>query len=208
MKGRKTTPKVVVHYSNTENPERCFVTLFKKYRQLCPDDPVANSFYLQPSRTPTDTCWYTRQPLGHSMLGGTVARLCKQTGIEGYETNHSLRATAITSLFESGVDKQQIMERTGHRSLEGVRSYKRMSDKHFLMLRRPPVNNQTDSAVHRHSNTSGLRLHKPTAAPFTQLVHRHVFNDCTVNFFIGAMSTTESRPKSRRPLVIDDSDSD
>ena len=134
MKGRKTTPKVVVHYSNTENLERCFVTLFKKYRQLCPDDPVANSFYLQPSRTPTDTCWYTRQPLGHSMLGGTVARLCKQTGIEGYETNHSLRATAITSLFESGVDKQQIMERTGHRSLEGVRSYKRMSDKHFLMF--------------------------------------------------------------------------
>ena len=58
LKGRKTTPKVVVHHSNSQNPDRCFVTLFKKYRQLCPDDPVANAFYLQPSRSPTETCWY------------------------------------------------------------------------------------------------------------------------------------------------------
>ena len=64
LKGRKTTQKVVVHHSNSQNPDRCFVTLFKKYRQLCPDDPVANAFYLQPSRSPTETCWYTRQPLG------------------------------------------------------------------------------------------------------------------------------------------------
>ena len=95
LKGRKTTPKVVVHHSNTKNPERCFVTLFKKYRKLCPDDPVANAFYLQPSRSPTETCWYTRQPLGHSTLGGIVARLaqlCKEAGIQDYKTNHSLRA--------------------------------------------------------------------------------------------------------------------
>ena len=124
LKGRKTTPKVVVHHSNSQNPDRCFVTLFKKYRQLCPDDPVANAFYLQPSRSPTETCWYTRQPLGQTLLGGTVARLCKQAGIEGYKTNHSLRATTTTRLYEKGVDEQQIMERTGHRSLEGVRSYK------------------------------------------------------------------------------------
>ena len=30
--GCKTMPKVVVCYSNTQNPERCFVALFKKYR--------------------------------------------------------------------------------------------------------------------------------------------------------------------------------
>ena len=58
-----------------------------------------------------------------------MARLCKQAGIEGYKTNHSLRATTTTRLYEKGVDEQQIMERTGHRSLEGVRSYKRTSDR-------------------------------------------------------------------------------
>ena len=40
LQGCKTMPKVVVRYSNTQNPERCFVALFKKYRQLCPDNPV------------------------------------------------------------------------------------------------------------------------------------------------------------------------
>ena len=41
LKGRKTIPKTVIHHSNTDNPDRCFVSLFKQYRQLCPGDPVA-----------------------------------------------------------------------------------------------------------------------------------------------------------------------
>ena len=125
LKGHKTKPKVVKHHSNTENPKRCFVTLFKKYRQLCPDDPLLNAFYLQPSRSPTDTCWYTKQPLGKTTLNDTVPRLCNQAGIKGFKTNHGLRATAATRLYQSGVDEQQIMERTGHQSIEGYGSYKR-----------------------------------------------------------------------------------
>ena len=78
--GCKTMPKVVVCYSNTQNPERCFVALFKKYRQLCSDDPVDKAFYVQPSLSPTETCWYTQKPLGHALLSSTVARLCKQVG--------------------------------------------------------------------------------------------------------------------------------
>ncbi len=61
------------------------------------------------------------------MLEGTVARLCRTAGISGYKTNHSLRATTATRLYHAGVDEQLVMERTGHRSLEGVRSYKRTS---------------------------------------------------------------------------------
>jgi hypothetical protein len=54
--------------------------------------------------------------------------MCKKAGIDGYKTNHSLRATAATRLYQSGVDEQLVMERTGHRSIEGIRSYKRTSD--------------------------------------------------------------------------------
>ena len=91
-------------------------------------------FYLQPSHSPTDTCWYTRQPQGKTTLNNLVPRLCKLAGIEGYKTNHSLRATAATRLYQSGADEQQIMERTGHRSLEGVRSYKRTSEQQEASL--------------------------------------------------------------------------
>ena len=52
---------------------------------------------------------------------------CSEAGIGGYRTNHSLRATAATRLYQAGVHEQLIIERKGHRSLEGVRSYKHTS---------------------------------------------------------------------------------
>ena len=57
-----------------------------------------------------------------------LKNICSQAGIQGYKTNHSIRTTAATRLYQAGVDKQVVMERTGHRSLEGVRSYKRTCD--------------------------------------------------------------------------------
>ena len=50
--------------------------------------------------------------------------MCKECGIQGYKTNHSLRVTAAARLYASGMDEQLVMEGTGHRSTEGVRSYK------------------------------------------------------------------------------------
>ena len=49
--------------------------------------------------------------------------ICKEAGIGGYKTNHSLCATAATRLYQSEVDEQLVMVRTKQRSLEGVHSY-------------------------------------------------------------------------------------
>ena len=57
-----------------------------------------------------------------------MARLCQKAQILGFRTNHSLRAIAASRLIHASIDEQLIMERTGHRSIEGVRSYKRTSD--------------------------------------------------------------------------------
>ena len=53
----------------------------------------------------------------------------KSAGVPGYFTNHSLRVTAATRLYDAQVDEATIMERTGHRSTDGVRAYKRASEK-------------------------------------------------------------------------------
>jgi len=45
-----------------------------------------------------------------------------------------LRATNATRLYTSGADEQLIMERTGHRSIDGVRTYKRTSNEQQLIL--------------------------------------------------------------------------
>ena len=42
-------------------------------------------------------------------------------------TNHSLLTAAIR-LYDSGINKQLVMETTGHCSTEGVRTYKRTSE--------------------------------------------------------------------------------
>lgn len=44
----------------------------------------------------------------------------------GFYSNHSLRATCATRLFQKGVDEQLIAHKTGHRS-NAIRAYKRAS---------------------------------------------------------------------------------
>ena len=78
-------------------------------------------------KKPKDEVWYSKVPIGHNTLSKTVGRLCTNAQITGFKTNHSLRVTTATRLFQSGAEEQLIMSHTGHRSIDGVRTYKRES---------------------------------------------------------------------------------
>ena len=84
----------------------------------------------------------------------TLLETCKKAGIKGYKTNHSLLATAATRLYLSGVDEQLVMELTGHRSIEGIRSYKRTSREQqenvsdFLNGKKPCMDVATTDSTH------------------------------------------------------------
>ena len=110
LKGRRISRKHVKHHVNVENPSRCFVRLLQLYRSCCTDKPKRNSFYLRPLSKPTQHCWYSREPLGHNTLANVVSSMCKEAGITGFYTNHSLRATSATRLYSAGADGQLIME--------------------------------------------------------------------------------------------------
>ena len=85
-----------------------------------PKERKTDNFYLTPLKKPRDDgVWYCITPIGHNLLSQTVKRLCQVAGISGFKTNHSLRVTSATRLFQSGLDEQLIMSRTGHRSVEG-----------------------------------------------------------------------------------------
>ena len=51
--------------------------------------------------------------------------------MSGYKTNRSLWVTTATQLFQAGVEEQLIMSCTGSLSLDGVRTYKGVSEKQF-----------------------------------------------------------------------------
>jgi len=133
IKGQKMKPNIF-HHSNTLNPERCFVKLFKLYTDLFPENWSPDAFYFPPSSKPISSCWYTVKPLGHNTLHKMVNRLCEKANIFGSKTNHSLHANAATQLYKARVDKQLVMKRTGHRSLEGVHNYKQTSDTQRVAL--------------------------------------------------------------------------
>ena len=138
LKNRKVKPKRVVHYANTENLQHCFVRLLKVYYEHRPlstsDSMDHDAFYQTPISKPKGNVWYKTIPIGIKSLRSTVSKLCQKGDIDGYKTNHSLRVTAATRLFHEGIDEQLVMERTGQRSIDGVRTYKRTCSEQHAKL--------------------------------------------------------------------------
>jgi integrase len=89
--------------------------------------PADGPFYLQPKRkwSYSDDLWFEARPIGWNMLEKRFKEMCKDAGLTGNFTNHSGRATSITRLYDAGVPEKSIMKRSGHRSIEGVRTYRR-----------------------------------------------------------------------------------
>ena len=111
LKHRKKEAKEVIQYANLDNRDRCIVRLYQLYKEKCPPNCSSDAFYLKPVSNPANgKYWFYSRAVGHNILGQTVKWLCQKAGIEGYFTNHSLRATAATDLFESKVDEQLIMQ--------------------------------------------------------------------------------------------------
>ncbi|CAG2228325.1 unnamed protein product [Mytilus edulis] len=126
LKHRKVVSKCVRAFENPENRNKCIVTVFEKYKSLCPANGGKDCFYLTPLKHIKDGQWYSNNPIGHNTLQGTVKRLCASIGLTGKRTNHSLRASAATRLYNAGIEEQRVAETTGHRS-NAVRVYKRTS---------------------------------------------------------------------------------
>ncbi|CAC5366355.1 unnamed protein product [Mytilus coruscus] len=87
--------------------------------------------------------WYADQPIGRHSLANIVASICQEGGIGGYRTNHSLRASAATRMYDAGVDEPLICEVTGHRS-NAVRNYKRTNEKQKRKIN-SVIHGRTDS---------------------------------------------------------------
>lgn len=73
---------------------------------------------------PSKTQWYADVRVGVNTISKVVKTLCGKAGLDGFYTNHSLRATSATRMYEADLPEQLICEKTGHRS-DAVRTYKR-----------------------------------------------------------------------------------
>jgi hypothetical protein len=119
--------KVVHQYQDVNAGERCHVFVLDTYLSKLPTAAKEmDSFYFRPNLK--SHIWYCSVPIGKNTLSGMLKNMCAKAGIEGNLTNHSLRAYATTELFQAGIEEKVIQDRTGHRSLSGLRKYERISE--------------------------------------------------------------------------------
>ena len=107
---------------------RCIVKLSDKYLENLPLD--AQYVYMRPlDKTPNSPIkrWYTKQRVGYNTLKGFIPKLFAASGLEELHTNHSLRATSITTMFKADGSEKIIAEKSGHKSLKALRMYERTS---------------------------------------------------------------------------------
>ncbi len=88
--------------------------------------PSIEKYYFSRSRCTT----YEETPVGKNTLSVMVKQICAEAGV-GKKTNHSLRASGASAMFEAHVPEKIIQKTTGHRSLEALCTYERVStDQH------------------------------------------------------------------------------
>ena len=129
----RVSNKTVPVFSVPEAGDRCHVHVLDVYYEEVPSDALFGAcFYLQPlSKIQKDadkSPWFSTVPIGRNSLSKMVKDICKEGGIEGGQTNHSLRATGTSELFQRGISEKVIQSRTGHLSLQGLRDYERITD--------------------------------------------------------------------------------
>ncbi len=106
--------------------ERCVVKLLDAYLTLLP--PNAPYFYMRvlDDADPTKHC-VMKQRVGINSLKNILPELSEKSGVGVHYTNHSLRATAITRMFNSGIPEKVIAETSGHKSTKALRCYEHTS---------------------------------------------------------------------------------
>ena len=153
FKDINTQNKVIRAYALPGN-RKCIVKMLDKYLSLLPPD--APYFYMRANEKFCEEqagSTFTRQRVGVNMLKTVLPLLSKESGIEVRYTNHSLRATAITRMFNSGVEEKIIAETSGHRSTKALRMYEHTS--HLQMKQVTRVINQSKLSVEQHECDHG-----------------------------------------------------
>ena len=91
----------IVHVYPSNNILRCPVRLVKKYVSLLPESKRCSKLYLRCRKNAMPSTWFCDQPYGVNKIKNTVKEICKLAGIDRKFTNHSLRATCASRMYDS-----------------------------------------------------------------------------------------------------------
>ena len=189
MADLRTENKKVPIYNSPGVGDHCHVNILDKYIKKLPEEVKRQDFFYARPRTKLpknpDEPWYAPVPAGRNILSPMLKDMCFEAGIHGHKTNHSLRATGASELFEAGVPEKIIKERTGHKSLDALRTYERTTSEqqkavsNFLCANQKTTYSQ---AIQEQTLLFGQQSQPsfPIQQPFQ--VFKPFYNNCTFNF--------------------------
>ena len=206
--------KVVPIYSCPQAGDRCPVYLLDKYISKLPEEAKEKDlFYVRPLESmaesaDTHSVWYSAVPIGKHTLQQKFSKMCQAAGIVGHKTNHSLRATAASEMFAQQVPEKLIQERTGHRSLEALRTYERSNEEQHRavssVLCETKRSNYSQQLIQHSTKSRSLSIHGMPSTSATEsqsssfaMPGNVMFNNlhgCTINI-------TQAPPPAQSPLT-------
>lgn len=186
---RNIEPHTARAFQNRQQPDRCPVHIFNTYIKKLPSERAKEAFYFQPLACYKDKpVWFSKQPVGKNKLEVVVKTVMGKAGIDGFYTNHSLRATTATRLFNANIPEQLIREQTGHRS-NALWSYSRPSEpqkrkvSEILQLNEDSCTSIGPTVSKQATNSSSPTAAKQATTISAESVPSFVFNNSNINIY-------------------------
>ena len=200
----KLEHKTVNVMANPTSGIRCPVHLLDKYISKLPQEAIQKDhFYCRPlpsiASDSVQSVWYSASPVGRNQLTKMVATMFEMAGVNGQKTNHSLRVAGASSLFDAGVPERIIQARTGHRSLESLRLYERVTERQDMQVAKILTGESTSFSINDSGSNNNTVMPcnpiestetKPemyaspsTNSPVYSSAAGQQYNNCTVNIF-------------------------
>lgn len=83
-----------------------------------------------------DACWFYNKKQGYNQLAGFMKRISGQCQLTKQYNNHCIRVTGATILSKNKFDAHQIMAVTGHKSVQSLSVYERVSSQEKIEMGR------------------------------------------------------------------------
>ena len=215
----------------------------RMYENSSPLDPVSSfEFYilrLNPNcqalfQTPNKhfkkegSQWFRNEPLGKNKIAKLMENISLKAELSEKYTNHCIRASTVTSLFQRGVDAKQICEITKHKDERSLTHYISQTSsaqkRHCSRLLQEAFDGHSPSVTSQESHRSSTNSESSNIAgasaitSVSQSLQSQFFSlaqpypNCTQHIQIGTLNiyqsagpshSTESETVKRRRVVIE-----
>ena len=114
------------------NNPMCPVDSFREY--LSHLNPDCESLWQPPITHPKTSVWYAKSTVGDHTISDFMKNLSKNAGLSCKYTNHDIRVTGLSILGRCNFSDQQLMAISGHKSVESLKIYKKVSANEKFMM--------------------------------------------------------------------------